>query len=166
MNDHDTILIALRRITRAIDLQSKRLMKQTGLTAPQVIIIQLLCRDGEMSAGAIARSISLSQATVTSIVERLERTGLVIRRKGDVDRRQVLVALTQEGRTRAETAPEPLQAGFTKAFDGLPSWEQHMLIAAVERIAELMDADELEASPFLQTGEIDVAAPPTQRASS
>ncbi len=155
MSDHDAILIALRRITRAIDLQSKRLMKQTGLTAPQLIILQLLNREGELASGSIALKVNLSQATITSIVERLERGGLVEKRRGDTDRRQVLVQLTQKGREKAENAPELLQAGFVRAFDALPSWEQHMLIASVERIAELMDAEDLSASPILEVGEIE-----------
>ncbi len=155
MIDHDAILIALRRITRAIDLQSKRLMKITGLTAPQLVIIQLLRREGELSSGAIARAVLLSQATVTSIVERLERAGLVQRRKGESDRRQVFVELTEAGHRKSETAPELLQAGFVRAFDRLESWEQHMLIASVERIAELMDAEDLDASPILDVGEFE-----------
>lgn len=164
MIDHNAILIALRRITRAIDLQSKRLMKTTGLTAPQLVILQLLRREGELASGAIARAVVLSQATVTSIVERLERGGLVARTRGQTDRRQVFVHLTEAGRAKAEAAPELLQAGFIKAFDKLESWEQHMLLASVERIAELMDAEDLDASPILDVGEFgtrDCPPPPS-----
>lgn len=154
MTDHNGILIALRRITRAIDIQSKRLVKLSGLTAPQLVVIQALRRDGELSPSAIARAVSLSQATVTSIVERLERGGLVRRRKSDTDRRVVLVGLTPEGLTRAQSAPELLQAGFIRSFGKLEPWEQHMLIASVQRIAELMDAEDIDASPILEVGEI------------
>ncbi|MEO1039536.1 MAG: MarR family transcriptional regulator [Pseudomonadota bacterium] len=157
MTDHDAILIALRRITRAIDIQSKRLVKQSGLTAPQLVLIQVLRREGELSSGTIARAVSLSQATVTSILERLERAGLVRRRKSDADRRVVLVGLTAEGREKAETAPELLQAGFIRAFGDLEPWEQHMLIASVQRIAELMDAEDIDASPILEVGDIQSA---------
>ena len=106
-----------------------------------------------MSAGAIARSVSLSQATVTSIIERLERSALVQRRKGESDRRQVFIALTESGAVKTEGAPELLQSGFIKGFDRLESWERHMLIASVERIAELMDAEDLDASPILDIGD-------------
>lgn len=159
MTDHDDILIALRRITRAIDIQSKRLVKQSGLTAPQLVVIQALRREGEMSSGAIARAISLSQATVTTIVERLERAGLVRRRKSDADRRMVLVGLTPEGRAKAESAPELLQAGFIRAFGALEPWEQHMLISSVQRIAELMDAEDIDACAILEVGEIQTESP-------
>lgn len=162
MTDHDAILIALRRITRAIDIQSKRLVKRSGLTAPQLVVIQALRRDGELSPSAIARAVSLSQATVTSIVERLERAGLVCRRKSDTDRRVVLIGLTPEGLAKAESAPELLQAGFIRAFGDLAPWEQHMLIASVQRIAELMDAEDIDASPILEVGDLQAGSPPPE----
>ena len=154
MSDHDEILVALRRITRAIDLQSKRLVKATGLTAPQLVVIDTLKKGGEMSPSAIARKVSLSQATITSILDRLTAAGLVERIRSDTDKRVVLATLTPRGREAGENAPELLQAGFMRSFRELQPWEQNMLIASLQRIAELMDAEDLDASPFLDSGEI------------
>lgn len=154
MTDYDEILIALRRITRAIDIHSKRLVKRSGLTAPQLVVIQALRKDGEMAPSAIARAVSLSQATVTSILDRLERAGLISRRRSDSDRRVVLVGLTPDGLEKAGAAPELFQAGFIREFQKLEPWEQHMLIASLQRVAELMDAEEIDASPILEIGEL------------
>lgn len=154
MSDHDEILVALRRITRAIDLQSKRLVKATGLTAPQLVVIDTLRKGGEMSPSAIARGVSLSQATITSILDRLTQAGLVERVKSETDKRVILARLTEKGRAAGDNSPELLQAGFMRAFRTLQPWEQNMLIASLQRIAELMDAEDLDASPFLEPGEI------------
>ena len=154
MSDHDEILVALRRITRAIDLQSKRLVKATGLTAPQLVVIDTLRKQGDLSPSAIARAVSLSQATITSILDRLTQAGLVERVKSDTDKRVIMARLTDLGRSAGENAPELLQAGFLRAFRELQPWEQNMLIASLQRIAELMDAEKLDASPFLDSGEI------------
>lgn len=153
MSDHDQILIALRRITRAIDLQSKRLLKETGLTAPQLVVLRALDREGPLAPSRIASYVVLSPATVTTIVERLARMGLVERHKRPSDRRGIEIRLTQKGKTAYDGAPELLQAGFLKRFRDLPSWEQHMLLAAMERIAGLMDAGDLDAAPILASGE-------------
>lgn len=153
MSDHDEILVALRRITRAIDLQSKRLVKTTGLTAPQLVVLDTLNKGGEMSPSAIARKVSLSQATITSILDRLSAAGLVERVRSDRDKRVVLTRLTPAGAKASADAPELLQAGFMREFRELQLWEQNMLIASLQRIAELMDAEDLDASPFLDTGE-------------
>ena len=154
MSDHDEILVALRRITRAIDLQSKRLVKAIGLTAPQLVVIDTLRKRGDLSPSAIARAVSLSQATITSILDRLTQAGLVERVKSDRGKRVVMARLTDTGRAAGENAPELLQAGFLRSFRKLQPWEQNMLIASLQRIAELMDAEGLDAAPFLDTGEI------------
>jgi DNA-binding MarR family transcriptional regulator len=154
MSDHDEILVALRRITRAIDLQSKRLVKATGLTAPQLVVIDTLHKQGELSPSAIARAVSLSQATITSILDRLVQAGLVERIRSETDKRVILARLTEKGEAASNNSPELLQAGFMRSFRTLQPWEQNMLIASLQRIAELMDAEELDAAPFLDSGEI------------
>lgn len=155
MNDHDDILIALRRIIRAVDLHSKKLVKETGLTAPQLVVLQTLLRTGPLKPSTLSREISLSQPTVTAILDRLEKADLIRRARSETDRRAVLTELTEHGHKAASSAPELLQAGFLGSFRKLPSWEQHMLIAALQRISDLMDADALDASPFLSAGEIE-----------
>ena len=74
--------------------------------------------------------------------------------KSDKDKRVVLAQLTDKGREAGDNSPELLQAGFMRSFRTLQPWEQNMLIASLQRIAELMDAEDLDASPFLDTGEI------------
>lgn len=153
MNDHDEILIALRRIIRAVDLRSKTLVKETGLTAPQLVVMQALARGGATKPSALSRTVSLSQPTVTAILERLTAAGLVKRDKSDTDRRAVLAELTEAGVQAAANSPQLLQAGFIEAFHELPSWERHMLIASLQRIAALMNAEAIDASPILDAGE-------------
>jgi DNA-binding MarR family transcriptional regulator len=79
MPQHKDLLTAIRQITRAIDLNSKRLAKMTGLTAPQLLVLQTLAGEGPIKPSEIARQVHLSQATITSIVDRLEAASLVER---------------------------------------------------------------------------------------
>ena len=58
-----------------------------------------------------------------------------------------------EGQAVLQTAPEPLQEQFSARFSKLETWEQHQLVASLERIANMMDAEELDAAPLLATGE-------------
>jgi len=149
VNDHDDILVALRRIIRAVDLRSRKLVKESGLTAPQLVVLMALQRNGAMTAGAIARTASLSQPTITPILERLQRAGLIERTRNETDKRKWRVELTQAGESAVLQAPELLHRGFLKAFRALPDWEKHMLISALQRTAELMDAEDLDAWPLL-----------------
>ncbi|WP_321396140.1 MarR family transcriptional regulator [Emcibacter sp.] len=154
MTDYDDILVSIRRIIRAIDLQSKQLVKTTGLTAPQLVVMQTLRKEGKLSPSNIARNVALSQATITSILDRLEKAGLVRRTRSEEDRRIVDVCLTEEGRKRLEEAPELLQSGFLRQYRKLESWERQMLVSSLQRVAAMMDAEELDASPILEVGEL------------
>lgn len=154
MNDYDEILIALRRIMRATDLHSQKLVRESGLTAPQILVMQAIATEGNPSTSTLARCIVVSQATVTRIIDRLERAGLVERRKSTSDKRVVNVCLTETGEARLDSAPEPLQSEFLREYRKLADWEQQMLKSSLLRIAKMMDAEDLDAAPILQTGDI------------
>lgn len=73
----DQVIVALRRITRAIDLHSKGLVNEVGLTAPQLATLLAVQRLHPINVSALAKSVHLSQATMTGILNRLEKRGLV-----------------------------------------------------------------------------------------
>lgn len=154
MVDYGDVLRSIRRITRAIDLHSKKIVKKTGLTAPQLIVLQSLRKNGRAKPSDIARDILLSQATVTSIVDRLEKAHLVTRVRDTCDRRVVTVVLEDKGRQYLKEAPELLQDGFLREFRKLADWERTQLISTLQRIAAMMDAEDLDAAPILDIGEI------------
>ncbi len=149
----DQVLVSLRRIIRATDLHSRKLGKSTGLTTPQLVIIQAIADLNNPTVSAVAKSVSLSLATVTTILKRLESNGLVTRQRNELDRRQVNVRLTDKGREVRALAPKPLQDRFVERFSALQAWEQHHIVAALERVATMMDAEELDAAPLLLSGE-------------
>ncbi len=159
MKDYDELLIALRRITRAIDLYSKRLQKDTRLTISQLLVMDAIVKIDKPTPSAIAKSILLSQATVTNLIDRLEKNGLVQRKRLGTDKRTINVVLTELGKAKYNDAPELLQSGFLREYRKLESWEQHMLVSAVGRVASMMDAEDIDASPILAIGDIDEGEP-------
>jgi DNA-binding MarR family transcriptional regulator len=155
MKDYEELFIALRRITRAIDLHSKKLQRETGLTTSQLLVLEAVVKLDTSTPSNIAKEVQLSQATVTNLVDRMERNKLVLRQKSIADKRVVEVQLTEKGRGMVELAPEPLQAGFLREYRKLERWEQHQLISSIQRIAVLMDAEDIDASPILTTGDVE-----------
>jgi DNA-binding MarR family transcriptional regulator len=154
MKETHEVLVALRRIIRATALHSKKLRKCSGLTAPQILIMQTIRRTGEITIGALAQQVSLSQATVTTILDRLENRQLICRQRSNTDKRKVYAQLTPDGEELIRESPVPLQANFIKQFDNLRDWEQAMIISALQRVAEMMNANEIDASPYLEVGEL------------
>ena len=148
------MLIALRRVMRAIDLHSRSLVRSHGLTGPQSLVLRATIGADGLTAGELARQVSLSQATVTDIVKRLEARGLMVRTRDAADRRRVIITATAKGRRLQASAPPLLQETFVQRFESLRDWEQTQLLASVQRIAELMDAEDLDASPVLTGGAV------------
>lgn len=155
MARHDEVLIALRKIIRATDLYSRRLSKEAGLTAPQLLIMQALNARGELTMGDIANEVTLSQATITTILDRLEKRELIVRERGATDKRRVYARLTPEGRELALRAPTPLQQEFMARFEKLREWEQSLILSSLQRVAAMMNAEDIDASPVLDVGAID-----------
>lgn len=155
MTKVEEVLIALRRVIRATDLHSKFLVKTTGLTAPQILLLQTIRTKGEVTIGELAADMSLSQATITNILDRLESKLLVYRERSTEDKRKVHAYLTEKGIETLKEAPAPLQEQFTRQFNDLQVWEQSMILAALQRIAQMMDAQHLDASPVLDVGILD-----------
>lgn len=150
----DTVLMALRRVIRATDLHSRHLIKTTGLTTPQILLLQAIRDRGEMTIGELADALSLSQATVTTILDRLEKRDLSWRERSSTDKRKVHARLTAAGLETLKTAPIPLQDQFSRRFADLQEWEQTMIISSLQRVAQMMDAEDIDASPILDVGTV------------
>ncbi|WP_432472122.1 MarR family winged helix-turn-helix transcriptional regulator [Amphritea sp. HPY] len=148
------ILISLRRIIRATDLQSKRISKECGLTIPQVMVLRSIKTLGDVTVKRLSDEVSLSQATVTTILNRLEVRLLVERVRCASDRRIVNARLTPEGEEVLASAPPLLHEAFIEQLDNLESWEQTQILSSLQHIASMMDAEGLDAAPLL-----DIAAP-------
>ena len=160
----DQIVASIRRIIRAIDLQSRRLLDRHKLTGPQLATLRGAQSLGEVSIGSLARAVHLSQPTVSGILNRLERRGLVVRRRSVGDRRSVVIGVTDEGRRLLDEAPSLLQDRFRVELARLEGWEQHWMLSALERIASMMDAEGIDAAPILEVGPVSQPAEERLRA--
>ena len=153
------VLIALRRIIRSIDMHSRTLVKYYGLTGPQLIVLQEISKNEEITPSRLASAISLSQATVSGILERLEKRGLVTRRRSDSDRRMVLIRTTAKANQMLDSGPPIMQISFVNAFKNLQDWEQTMILSSLQHLVKLMNAGALDAAPILAT---DATLSPTE----
>lgn len=143
------ILRALRRIIRAVDLYSRQLSIRHSLTGPQLVCMRELIKAGPMTPGGLARAVSLSPATISGILDRLEGRGYVTRQRRPQDKRQVLVSLTESGRALVERTPLPLHERFTQRLAELPAENQAEIDRVLQQIVGMLEAEELDAAPLL-----------------
>lgn len=154
VNRTDASLVALRRILRASELYGQQLARAAGLTAVQLRVLQVVAETDRCTATLIARRLRVSQATVTSLVDRLVEHGMVERHRSEQDRRHTVISLTGCAQETLERAPDALQTRYMRRFEALKPWEQSQLIAVLERVADMLDDDGAEASPVLGGGDI------------
>lgn len=154
----EQVLISLRRIIRAIDLHSRLLLQQHGMTGPQLAVLKTLAEIGEVPVGELAKQVHLSQGTVTGILDRLARRDFVTRQRSDVDKRRMLVAVTPKAAELIRSAPSLLQEQFVREFAKLADWEKSQTLSSLQRIVGMMEAEAIDATPMLATGAINESA--------
>lgn len=154
MDKHEEVLVALRQIIRAIDLHSRQLSKVSGLTGPQLLLLQAIGSNNDISMRRLAQATHMSQATATTIIDRLVQKDLVRRERSQTDKRKVYAVLTEEGVEKLKTAPRPLQESFIQRFQALEPWEQNLLLSSVQRVSSMMNANDLDVAPMLQVGSL------------
>ncbi len=147
-------LVSIRRIQRRIETDTRKLAQAAKLTPSQVLVLQILEERGETAVGDIVKATQLSNATITSLVDKMAERNLVSRRRCQEDRRRVWLTIHPAGREALARVPGFLQETFEQRFDELADWEQAMLVAALERVARLLDAESLDAAPILAAGAI------------
>ena len=150
----EMVVVALRRIIRAIDLRSRFLVTRYGLTGPQLTVLRELSEHSGVSVGELTRTIHLSQATVTGILDRLAKRELIDRQRSDQDKRRVQVWLTDTGKQMLIDAPPLLQEEFTDEFSKLEDWEQSQILSTLQRVVSMMEAKHIDATPILTTGPV------------
>lgn len=149
-----------RRLLRAVFLRSHELSSRCGLSGPQVLLMKDLLRHPARSVGELTRDLHSSQATVTGIIARLEKRGLVARVRGDRDKRQVFVSLTEEGKTLAAHAPSLLGERFLQRFEILDDWERTQILSTLQRVVSMMEspAESVADDDILSVIDCDCAA--------
>jgi DNA-binding MarR family transcriptional regulator len=150
----DISLIALRRILRATDMYARALAREAGLTAVQLRVLQIVAEKGRATPTELSNRMGVTMATVSALIKKLEAKGLLTRHRSTTDRRQTDLEISDDGLRKVQAAPDALQQKYVQQFEGLEEWEQAMIVAVLERVASMLDAEEIDASPVLAVGDI------------
>jgi DNA-binding MarR family transcriptional regulator len=138
----DEIVQSLRRIVRAIDVHSRALSREYELTWPQLAALCELERLGSCPLGRLAAEMYVGAPTVTGIVDRLERDGLVKRFREEGDRRKVLVDLTPKGEELLARKPSLLNEHLRKGLSRLSERQQKQMRSTLDRLAKMMESSQ------------------------
>jgi DNA-binding MarR family transcriptional regulator len=112
--------------------------RAAGVTLPQLVVLTAIRRLGEVTSSRVSEAVSLSPATVTTILDKLEARGLVERYRNEQDRRVVHSRLTAAGTKLLDAAPAFLHERFVSRFAVLAEARKAEIVAAIEDVAEMM----------------------------
>jgi len=102
--------------SRLITRQYQPLLGELGITYPQYLVLMVLWEQDGMTVNGIARKLILNTNTLTPLLKRLEKLGLVHRKRSGDDERKVVVSLTDKGRQMQDIAAE-IPARLVESMD-------------------------------------------------
>lgn len=128
------VCFRLYTASRLVTQAYRPLLEPLGLTYPQYIVMLVLWEQDNLLVSDIAHRLVLDTNTVTPLLQRMEREGLLIRTRGIADGRQTLVSLTSKGKHLEEKAKD-IPACLTKAWQSQDAEASHS-----EAFVETLDA--------------------------
>jgi DNA-binding MarR family transcriptional regulator len=152
--DYSNILGHIRKIVRVVNLESKRIEKEHGISIPQLLCLNFLSKQkGFISFHKDLKDyLQLNPSTVTGIINRLEKKGLIAKLPSADDKRSTPVVLTAKGLTLLQSTPEPLHEQITRNLQDLSESKLEQLELAFEMIIKFLNINDLDAAPIV-TGE-------------
>ena len=149
--DTTEILIKIRKIVRSINLESKKIQKEYGVSIPQVLCLNYLRRSPafQSTQGEIRKFLNLNSSTTSGIINRLERKGYIARLPKLGDKRVVNIALTSSGDELLNRIPSLLHEQLSKKLRQVDDKILARMEDSLDALVKLMEIQEVEASPMI-----------------
>jgi DNA-binding MarR family transcriptional regulator len=149
--DTTEILIKIRKIVRSINLESKKIQKEYGVSIPQILCLNYLSKSENYQATQreIRKFLHLNSSTTSGIINRLEIKGLVARLPKIGDKRTVTISLTSKGDKLLEQLPSLLHEHLSEKLAKLEKEKLENLENNLELLVNLLEIDSLEATPMI-----------------
>lgn len=145
------ILIKIRKIVRSINLESKKIQKEYGVSIPQVLCLNYLHESPNYQAtqGEIKQFLNLNSSTVSGIIDRLEKKGFLARLPKSGDKRVVNIALTSGGDKLLKQIPSLLHEQLSEKLNQLNPDNIKKIEASLDTLINLLNIQSIEASPLI-----------------
>jgi DNA-binding MarR family transcriptional regulator len=113
------------------------------------MLLTEIAKNPQATIGELAELICLSQATATTVLDRLEKDGLAVRYRSEADKRKVHARLTEKGVTALKEAPKPLHSHFIEQFENLKPHERSSILAALQHVGDMMESPKKNSDNLL-----------------
>ncbi len=139
MEQAKQILHTYLRVSQLMSRHFRSYFSKQDLTFPQAMVLTALGEEGEMPISRLAQSIGSANSTVSGIVDRLERMGLVERVRSKHDRRVIYVALTDRSRAMEQTMEPDVNEQMGRMLTQLSKRELDEIGAALDTLERVLE---------------------------
>jgi len=130
---------ALWGVNHGLERTSRRMKTSIGVTGPERMVIRLVGRYPAISAGELARILRVHPSTLTGLLKRLARRGLLLRAVDSSDARRALFTLTSKGAAVDKMRRGTVEAAVTAALDSLHERDVRAAAAVLDAVASAME---------------------------
>lgn len=147
-DDVTRIIRSIRKVIQGFSVHSKRQFRRSGLTMPQLMALRAIASADakEVTAAYVSPRVQLSAATITGVLDRLERAGLITRKRTSSDRRKVCLAVTPKGRKELEKLSVSFQDRFAAKLADIKDADRKAVLKSLETLIGLIEATTQEGS--------------------
>ena len=142
------IVWAIRRLVRAVYLDTSKMSRQYGITGSQSMVLRSLLHNGPLSSADLSRKLYVTPSNITGVIDRLEKKGLVERIRKAGDRRVSLITLTGSGGELSKSLPDPIEKRFISHLADLEPEHVQILGVAMNQILNYIDTKDVEEVPL------------------
>ena len=128
------ICFRLYSASRLITQAYTPMLTELGITYPQYLVLMVLWEKDNQPVNDIARRLLLETNTVTPLIQRMEKLGILSRKQGDKDHRQQIVSLTHTGKSMEEKAYKLIPPAMGERLSACP-----LKIEDYQMLAEKLD---------------------------
>ena len=149
--DSTEILIKIRKIVRSVNLESKKIQKEYGVSIPQILALEYLNRADNYQATQrqLREYLNLNSSTVTGIINRLEKKGFIARLPKRDDKRTTHIVMTSKGSNLLKKTPSLLHEKLTKKLEHVSDDHTSDINEALNLIIHYLGIDDVDASPVI-----------------
>ena len=149
-SDATRAMDSLRRVVHALRTASRASERAFALGSAQVFVLRQLSATSGQSLSDLAARTRTTQSSISEVVARLVRNGLVSRAYSSTDRRRAVLDLTAEGKAILANAPETIQERLLRGFESLDERARQQLADGLESWLTASGLDDVTPTLFFE----------------
>ncbi len=150
--DASRVLNSFRAMVKALRLADRAAVSRYGVGAAQIFVLHELSREAPLSINDLAERTATDQSTVSVVVNKLVRRGLVDRTRAESDARRVELELTARGKQLVRKLPPPIQQALLNGVRALPAATVRQFADTLELIVDRIGVEEEHPPMFFEDG--------------